>query len=51
MIKLHLDQRFRRFLIMNLIMAVFHRRKEKISTGGPFLIEAFAIGINLYPIF
>lgn len=51
MIKLHLDQRFRRFLIMNLIMVAFHRRKEKTFSRGKSLSLAFAHEIRLSIIF
>lgn len=51
MLKLHLDQRFQRFLIMSLILVFFHQRKEKIFSRGRFSSLAFAHEISLFIIF
>ena len=51
MLKLHLDQRFQRFLIMSLIRVAFHQRKEKTFSRGRFLNLAFARGNRLSIIF
>ena len=51
MLKLHLDQRFQRFLIMNLIKVFFHQRKEKTFSRGWFLSLAIVREIRLSIIF